>query len=148
MKEFLRPNKVRLIFVMLLAIVVALMGRQASQDYRDIAALQTSGAFASATVTEKHTVHGRSTSVHMSYTFTAAGVTVSRTDQILNYSYNTTPVGGSLPVTYLPSHPQTHCIGPANPAMISDNWQGWLLAFVIVLVIGGILYCVLPFYFR
>ena len=68
---------------------------------------------------------------YATYTFEAGGRSYSFKTHVSREMYDSLADGGACPVTYLPSRPETHCLGRPEPILSGHN-QGWVTGAAVV----------------
>jgi hypothetical protein len=71
------------------------------------------------------------------YTFEAGGRTHSFKTLVAQDLFDSLREGGACPVTYLPSRPETHCLGRPEPLLRAHN-RGWLTGAAVVAALLGV----------
>lgn len=122
----------RTLFVGLLLATLLIGGFFAARDLSDLHALRRQGREVSAQVTGKRETHGKSVSYNLEYRFYSGGEWINDHDDVPQYLYESTPIGDTLGVTYLPSDPTVHRIGSVDDRRVARRTRGWLFG------IGGI----------
>jgi hypothetical protein len=74
---------------------------------------------------------------YVEYTFEAGGRARAFKTQATRDLFDSLVEGGACPVTYLPSRPETHCLGRPEPILRAHN-QGWLCGAAVVAALLGI----------
>lgn len=139
----------RLLLLLVAVFVVALFLWWAAQDFRELGALEAHGQTAAAQITGKHIEGGgRSTTGYTDYTFYANGVQVDDKENIALFQYDQSPSSGTLPVTFLPSHPQTHRVGAVTQGRIQHQGGVWIFRVLGACVFWGLLLPLLDFLLR
>jgi hypothetical protein len=77
------------------------------------------------------------TSYYAEYAFEAGGRSYSFKTDVSREMYDSLAEGGSCPVTYLPSRPQTHCLGRPEPILHGLN-RGWVIGAAVVAAALGV----------
>jgi hypothetical protein len=97
------------------------------RDGRSLRALCQDGRPAAARVLHKYSERrGKGgTWYYAAYTFEAGGRTYSFKTHVSREMYDSLAEGGACPVTYLPSRPETHCLGRPEPILRGHN-RGWV----------------------
>lgn len=105
-------------------------GYRDGQSLRD---LRDQGLSASARVVRKSAERGAKGGMryYAQYAFEAGGRWHSFQTLVTPDLYGSLTEGGAWPVTYLPSRPETHCLGRPEPLLRAHN-RGWVIGAAVV----------------
>lgn len=102
-----------------------------------------------AQITGKHIEGGGRSTIHYTdYAFYANGVRVDDKENAALFQYDQSPSSGTLPVTFLPSYPQTHRVGAVTPGSIQRQRVVWVFRVLGACVFWGLLLSLLDFLLR
>lgn len=99
----------------------------ASRDINDLRALQANGRAMNATVIDKYTHSGKSTSYYLRYQYLVDSQEYSDTEQVSYTVYDETAIGAPMLITCLPSAPTTDRVGTVDKARVDKEVQNWVL---------------------
>ena len=132
----------RLFLLVLLVFAVGLICRLADRDLGDLNALNAHGRTTLARVEDKHVTHGKSDSYSLDYDFQVNGVWVYGNESVDQDEYAAFSPGDTLPVTFLPSYPETYRLGEITPSRIEAQQGKWRWGELAALFsLGLILIC-------
>jgi len=117
-------------------------------DIRELEQLADSGRVTQGTVSRRHVTYGKKTKYFLDYYYRVEGVgrgvqVFSDTVQVEFADFYGKDDGSPIPVTYLPSDPETHRMGGVNALRVADSRDhdyGLFLFFgvVSVVLVGGV----------
>lgn len=94
--------------------------------------LRTSGIVVQGAVLNTSVTQGRSTSYRASYNFWMKGNEIEDSVEISETQYDSMRIGSSIPVTVLPSHPETHVFGTVDSEKVvrvrNSVWTGVIIS--------------------
>lgn len=134
---------IRLFLLILLVFAVGFLCWLADRDLGDLNDLNAHGRTTLARVEDKHVTHGKSDSYSLDYDFHENGVWVYGSKFVDQDEYAAFSPGDTLPVTFLPSRPETYRLDEITPARIEAQQERWLWGELAVFFsFGLILVCV------
>lgn len=125
--EFTTSTQAARLFLLLSIVFLSgFLGWLHDRDLGRLKALKAQGHTTLARVVGKHTAHSKSTTYYLDFTFDGDGIWVNGAENVGENEYTDTQPNQTIPLTFLPSYPQTYELGTVTEERIQERQRVWL----------------------